>query len=307
MMQDTINSIRVTLSERIGNPFISAAIIACILLNWKLSLLLFSDVPYDLKVEKIVALYPDSSTRLENFLVIPLCFGIFWTFIWPVISMGINAYWYRMRSHISNVKLQAERKKKLSEAEAAELYSTIDAQESKYLEFLKDRQNKIDGLTRHIADVTKEHGDRQLEIEKYRLTNANLESKLSALQGELSVSRENSEKYRRESEERQRSLDEILSHSLQFAAHLPGLKAITNAINRTTNFQANEAWVREELKRQEPTVTDEDQSKMINFFLALGLIKRDSNNNVMFGDRYRYEKDKILGLYNNSPGPKKPQ
>jgi hypothetical protein len=300
-MQDTINSIRVTLNERIGNPFISASTIACFFLNWKLTLLLFSDVPYDNKIEKIANLYPDFSTRLDNLFLIPLYFGVFWTFVWPIISLGINAYWYWMKSNISNIKLKVERKKKLSEAEAAELYSTIDAQESRYLEFLKDRQNKIADLSKQISDLINERSALQNEFEKHKSLNADLESKLSDSQRGLSNINEALTRANRENDERRRALDEISSRSVEFAEYLPGLKAITNAINKTTNYQADETWIWEEFNRQESSFSSDDQRKMFNFFLAIGLIRRESNNKIAFGEQYRYAKDKVLGIYNNSP------
>lgn len=302
MIQDTINSIRVTLHERIGNPFLSATIIACFILNWKLTLLLFSDVPYDSKVEKIVSLYPDSAIQLHNFLFIPLCFGLFWTFVWPVISLAINTYWYWMKSHVSNAKHKAERKKLLSEAEAAELYSTIDAQESKYLEFLKDRQNKINSLSEQLNDAIKERNETQIEMVDFHSKHKELEQQLANTQVELINIKEAYARVTHENDERRRNLDEISSRSIEFAEYLPGLKAITNAINKATNYQANETWIWEEFKRQEKSFPSEAQQLMLNFFLSLGLIKRDNNSNISFGDRYRYVKDKVLGAYNNSPG-----
>lgn len=301
MIQDTLNSIRVTLNERIGNPFLSASLIACVFLNWKLSLLLFSDVPYDNKVEKIVSFYPDTSTQFHKLLLIPVCFGLFWTFIWPVISLGINAYWYWMKSNLSNVKLKVERKKKLSEAEAAELYSMIDAQESKYLEFLKDRQGKIETLSHQISDLLDERSTLQTDLVKSETERKELVSKLEMV---TSINREQQNKVNFESDERRRTLDEVSSRSLEFAEYLPGLKAITNAINKTTNYQADEAWIWEEFNRQEPSFLREDQQKMLNFFLALGLLKREPNSKITFGERYRNVKDRVLGDYNNSPGVK---
>lgn len=302
MVHDTINSIRVTLSERIGNPFLSATLIACVLLNWELSLLLFSDVSYDTKVEKIVGLYPDSATRNLELFILPMFFGLFWTFAWPVINMGINAYWYWMKSNIANVKLRVERKKKLSEAEAAELYSTIDAQESRYLEFLKDRQAKIESLSDQMSKLMKERDDLQSEVEKTQLTYAELESKLSGSQRELSSIRESLSNVNRENDERRRTLDEISNRSIEFAEYLPGLKAITNAIAKTTNYHANETWIWEEFKRQEKSFPSEAQQLMLNFFLAIGLVIRDNNGNITFGERYRSAVGRVLGMYNNSPG-----
>ena len=303
MIQDTINSIRLTLSDRIGNPFISATLIACVFLNWKLSLLLVSDVPYDNKVMKIIELYPDSSTRLESFLLYPIYFGLFWTFLWPVISMAINAYWYWMKSNIANVRLWAERKKKLSDAEAAELYSTIDSQESKYLEFLKDRQNRIDSLSSQLSTMSRERVDME---EKQKSEIEKLKGELVETRSELTVKTETSEKLQREKDAQWQILDEISNRSVEFAENLPGLKAITNAINQSTNHQANDAWLREEFKRQEPSFSNEEMQMCFDFFLALGLIKKGTDGHITFGDRYRNVRKRVLGMYNNSPGPMKP-
>jgi hypothetical protein len=302
MIQDTINSLRATLNERIGNPFLSASLIACMVWNWKLSLLLFSDVPYDSKIEKIVNLYPDNSSQFHNFFIVPLCFGLFWTFVWPLISLGINTYWYRMKSHITNAKLKAERKKLLSEAEAAELYSMIDAQGGKYLELLKDRQGKINGLTEQLDDTTKSQAELAVEMTELISKHNELEQKLSGTERELSVLKESSLRVNLENDEHRRLLADISERSIEFAEYLPGLKAITNAINKTTNYQANEAWIWEEFKRQEKSFPSEAQQLMLNFFLAIGLIKREANGNITFGDRYRYNKDKVLGMHNNSAG-----
>lgn len=302
MMQDTISSIRATLNERIGNPFISATIIACVLLNWQLSLLLVSDVPYDSKIEKIIGLYPDSSTRYEDFLFIPLCFGVFWTFVWPIISMVINAYWYWMKANISNIKLWAERKKKLSEADAAELYSMIDAQESRYLEFLKDRQNKIEDLSKQISGLVNEHATLQNGIERYQSEKSDLEATISRSQRELSSINEALSHEKSESDVYRRAFEDASNRTIECAEYLPGLKAITNAINKATNHQAHETWILEELNHQESSLSKEVQQKMFSFYLGLGLLKREPNGNITFGERYRYVKDKVLGMHNNSPG-----
>lgn len=301
-MQDTINSIRVTLNERIGNPFISSTLIACAALNWKLSLLLFSDIPYDSKVEKILGLYPDVTARLDSLLLHPLYFGVFWTLIWPAINIGINAYWHWMKAKTSNVKLWAERKTNLSEAKAAELYAMIDSQESKYLDFLKDRQDKIENLSKQINDLMDERKTLQLEASNREIARTDLESKLAAVQRDTALHHETTTRIRSEKDQLQRELDEISTRSIEFAEYLPGLKAITNAINNARNFQADGTWLRDEFRRQEPSVNTENLEKMINFYLAIGLIKRDSDNHITFGDRYRFSKDKVLGIYNNSPG-----
>lgn len=304
VIQDTINSIRLTLSERIGNPFISATLIASSILNWKLSLLLFSDVTYDAKIQKILDLYPDSVTRFDELFLYPICFGVFWTFIWPVITLGINAYWYWMKTITSNLKIKIERKKKLSEAEAAELYSTIDAQESRYLDFLKERQNRVDNLAERVSNLDKENQDFQLEISKQKTESEKLKSEQSGMQSQLSSAQNELGRVRKENDNYRRSLDEITNRALEFAEHLPGLKTITNALTKADNHRADELWLREEFCRQEPSLLSEDtqtQQKMFSFYLALNLIQRESSSYIVFGEPYRYAKDKVLGTNNNSP------
>jgi hypothetical protein len=101
--------------------------------------------------------------------------------------------------------------------------------------------------------------------------------------------------------QRQR-LDNILSYSLTFAEHLPGLKEVTNAINKATNHHANELWIREELGRQKILLAVEERQKVLDFFTALGLLKKEPDGEIGFGERYKYEKDKVLGGYNSAPG-----
>ena len=298
MIKDTINSLRVTMAERIGNPFISAALIARGLVYWRLSLLLVADVSYDSKVAKIVDLYPTSQVQFESFLLYPLGFAVFWTFVWPAVSIFVNTYWYWMKSNISNFKLWAERKKKLSESEAAELYTTIDAQDGKYLELLKDRQNRIDSLANQIKNMVDER-DRYLREMNSASERTTLE--LGEARRQLNEKNSEAEKLQFEVADQRRRLDDILSHSLTFAEHLPGLKEITHAISKATNHHANELWIREELGRQKISLAAEERQRALDFFTALGLLKKEPDGQICFGERYKYEKDKVLAGYKNPP------
>lgn len=92
MIQDTINSMKLALAERVGNPFVSAVIISSLISNWKMTLLIFSDVSYDQKIIKAAQLYPDFYLALQSFVFWPLMFAIFWTFLWPLFDWLISAY-----------------------------------------------------------------------------------------------------------------------------------------------------------------------------------------------------------------------
>lgn len=285
------------MNERVGNPFLSATLVAVVLINWKLSLLLFSDITYDIKVLKIAALYPDESTQLKNFLFRPICAGFFWTIVWPAISMGITAYWYLMRSKINNVKLWAEKKKRISDSEAAELYSTIDAQQTKYLDLIKERQTQTDKLSEQITSLINSQSTTNQAIFEKDSTIDKLQHQLINLQNQSATNQDHANKIDRENDSHRQSIEEIRGASLQFAGLLPGLKELTISINQSTNHHANDNWLRENLAQQNPALTNDYQS-MLRFFVAIGLLEKIDDGHITFGARYKFEKDKVLSARN---------
>lgn len=307
MIQDTINSIRVTMSERLGNPFVSAALIACVLINWKLSLLVVSDLSYEQKVSEIGRLYGDRKSALDGFLIYPAIFGALWTFVWPVINLGINAYWYWIRSQIANVRIWAERKRKLDEAEAARIYETIDSQESKYLEFLRDRQGKIDSLSGQLEKSMSERLALESQIEQLRAAEGEALSKGAEARRSFDECQSTIHRLQSDIASRRETIEKIENKAIGFAEYIPGLKEISIAINKATNFQANKGWVNEEFKRLKPNWSDEQRGMALDFVIALGLIEEDSTGHMVFGKRYQFAKGRVIGMYDNSPGIEKPE
>lgn len=308
MIRDTVDSIRIALSERIGNPFLATAILSSAALNWQLTLLLFSSEKYESKVSKISTLYPSAEYATQQILIEPAIVALIWVFVWPLANTVINAYWYLMRSVISNVKLIAERKKRLSEPEAAEIYTAIDSQETKYLELLRQRQKVIEDLHSELSMMKSEYVSR---IEKLGKQNEQLsgssseyEKSLRKLEKDRDLKSEHARTLETQLQLVKQALDEISNRSLAYVDYMPGLKAITNAINKVDGYVADEAWVREEFHKQEPSISRDGYQNILDFFLALGIIRRVDGGKLGFGDRYKYAKDRVLGAYNNSPGPK---
>lgn len=301
MVQDAINSIRVTLSDRIGNPMVSGFIIGIVLVNWKLSLLVFSDISYHEKVDVIMGLYPSSSVRLHSFLIYPALAGSFWTFIWPLISLFINAYWHWMKSKAANIILWAERKRTISESEASEIYSIIDSQEAKYLELIKDRQSRIDDLLQQISSLNRELISIRSAVSDKNEQISLLQSSEDEARKKLSRSEEFGEKADRDRASLESRLKEIESHAFSISSKLPGLKAIVKVIEEAKNHQAHEQWAKKEIKKQENALSEEDIIATLNLYICLGLIKRDNEGYLTFGDRLLYGRGGILGLYPNSP------
>lgn len=308
MIRDTIDSIRITLGERIGNPFLATVIISSAALNWKLSLLLVSSEKYKDKVSEIALLYPNADVATQQLLIEPALVALIWVFLWPLANTGINGYWYLMKSVIANVKLIAERKRSLSEPEAAELYTAIDSQETKYLELLRQRQKVIEDLHAEISDIRGSYDEKISKLEEsignLTTTNAEFGKSLKKIETDRDAKNEQIQSLNSQLQIARQQLEEISNKSIAYAEHIPGLKAITNAINKMDGYVADEAWVREEFHKQEPSFSKDGYQTMFDFFLALGIIRRIEGGNLGFGDRYKFAKDRILGLYNNSPGPK---
>ena len=158
-----------------------------------------------------------------------------------------------------------------------------------------------------MHELTREKSKLVQDIDEKEVAMSKLGDEVTRLENVVKNQKEQLSRSQRENNDQRHSLDEIENSSFNYIKFMPGLKAITNAIDKANNYQADETWVIKELKRQEPSLGDEDRQMMMNFFIALGFIKKDADGHVVFGKRYSFAKDEVLGMYNNSPGPKKPE
>ena len=265
MVQDALDSLKLTMSERVSSPFVSAFFVSAIVVNWKLSILIFSGVEYEDKIEIISSLYPSLEPGIYGFVVWPLAAAFFWTFVWPLINWGVSAYWYLLKYKISNTRSIIERRRFLSEPEAALLYSQIDSQETKYLELLKERQEKIETLS-----------DEAVKAESF--SNEINESLLSAqkeineLKNDLYKERSEKSEIEHSRDRKKQLLNEVLVKSLSVSARLPGLKIVTKLINGSNNHQAKERWLKQQFSKIDPGASEEEIRNMIDFLIAVGII-----------------------------------
>lgn len=303
MIQDTINSIKVTLNDRFGSPFVSAYFLSSVLVNWKFFLLILSDLSYEDKLKNSSLLYPDEGVLASGFLFFPLLFGLFWTFIWPIINWGISGYWYSVKSYMINTRIRSERKRIISEKEAAEIYLKFDSQESKYLELLKDKQSRADSLieeNRRIASelerVHNEVIDRDASVRDLNAQVRDMSKRESESEDKLRI-------LKSERDIANQDLKSILDNTLRVAEILPALKSFSISIDEAVNFRADEMWVKKRFLQIEGGFSEEDAIAMLELFISIGLFVREVDGYLIFGDRMKYQKARIIGMYDNSPGP----
>lgn len=306
MIQDTINSIKVTLNERMGNPFVSAYVISSFFSNWKFFLLVLSDLSYDEKLTRVSFLYADKNEAICGFIIIPIGFSAFWTFCWPLVNWGINWYWYSIRSRMANTKNRVERNRTLSEKDAAEIYVRMDSQETKYFEMLKDKQKENSSLLEEIEKLNEELGDLHRKIIERDSSIRELNDKVRTMSSDSISEKERSKRFESERNISQQSLKHVLDNALRASELLPGLKSFSIAINDSANFRADEQWVKERFRKLEPSFSDEEMMIMLELFLSIGLLEREVGGYLKFGERFKYMKEKIIGMYDNSSGPPKP-
>lgn len=305
MIRDTLDSLRVTLSERIGNPFVSATMLAAVTVNWRLTLLLFADVDYATKVALIESLYPDGHTCLMQFLVIPSAVGLFWLVAWPWLNLGFTKYWYSLQAIIHNAKQVAERKRTLTHAQAAEIYAKIDEQSSRYLEIQRDSSEKLQEAAKSLRDADQRHLD---AIDSIVKESASARSELKVATEKASTLRTEKDSFQQQlmakndaHRELERRLSAIDTEANLFARWLPGLKTMARLIDGTNNYQADEDWLlREAVKKIEGLPID-DCKVMLRFFLVTGLLRREDGGKITFGDQTKQQRGVIFDVNSNSP------
>lgn len=87
MLKDLVNSIFLSTSERLKNPFVGSFIIALLLLNWKVILIvLFSD----LNMIDRISYVSQNFIQIETYLILPFSIALIYTLILPYLSWGIN-------------------------------------------------------------------------------------------------------------------------------------------------------------------------------------------------------------------------
>jgi len=168
MLKDLVNSIFLSTSERLKNPFVGSFIIALLLLNWKVILIvLFSD----LNMIDRISYVSQNFIQIETYLILPFSIALIYTLILPYLSWGINYLVAKAKkNHISSFyseeefKVQKPLKLERLKADSNEL-KDLNEQISE----LKDSNTEKDKL---LKDLRKIYDDLKIKYQKDYNTNS---------------------------------------------------------------------------------------------------------------------------------------
>lgn len=299
MIQETLHSLRLSLYERIGSPFLATYTLALITINWKLTLLLVADLSYDDKVGRIVALYPASHDRLLGFVCYPALVGLLWLVCWPLASLVFTTWWQWMQTNIQNLRIRVQRRKALTEREAAEIYAIIDAQETKYLEIVKDRQEKIASISRQADESRTAQDERASKLQASIAARdeqiETLIARIDELGKDLETRMQEIRKLQATQTRSQQNFENLYQLSNELAPWLPGLKEFTKVIGSAPNYQAEQTWLRAGVIQQNSDMKEPDYQRLLKFYLAIGLLTTsEDQRHIGFGEQYLFRREAVL-------------
>lgn len=169
-MEDIIKSIKATLYERTGNPFLFSFFIAWCIHNFRIFMIVLSDESLNSKLVKIDS-YFESNFLINGFVVnygcilhaiiAPLIYTLMYIFLLPYISIKINRYHFKKQKELLSAKQGAEELELLTVEKSRELRKSMVLLEGEYrsqIEKLEDENNALKGIIR------KESNDQKLNV-----------------------------------------------------------------------------------------------------------------------------------------------
>ncbi len=207
MIGDEIStSIKATLYERISCPFISSFVLACLFWNWKIPLILFSDLTYKAKVFEIHRIYDPVYCFLWWIVpipyfwiygvIFPLLSALFYIYVYTWFARKFFRKWQQYISDKRNAKSEIEKKELLSTEKASELFERLATQERYYYELQQSNTEKINDLNQKCdklaqQEATSSNNVKTLTEEKasYQVQIKPLSNEIDGLKGQLTDAR----------------------------------------------------------------------------------------------------------------------
>lgn len=204
-----------------------------------------------------------------------------------------------MQTNIQNLRVKVQRRKALTESEAAEIYAIIDEQETKYLEIVKDRQEKIASISRQAEESRAAQDERASKLQASIATRDEQIETLIARTDELGQNLETRmqeiRKLQTTQTRSQQNIENLQQLSNELSPWLPGLKEFTNVIGSAPNYLAEQAWLRAGVMQLNSDMKEPDYQRLLKFYLAIGLLTTsEDHRHIGFGEQYFFRRDAVL-------------
>ena len=133
---DITKNIKATLYDRVTCPFISSYVTAWIVWNWRIILTLLSKLDYSAKLVAI-----ENEIKPETYFV-PFLGALIYVFIYPWFARGCFFSWQHYVTAKKNIKTNSEAKEKLSAEKANELRKELEAERTRYHDFVTEYEER---------------------------------------------------------------------------------------------------------------------------------------------------------------------
>ncbi|GHB55608.1 hypothetical protein GCM10008107_00380 [Psychrosphaera saromensis] len=154
MFQDTINSIKAVLYERISSPLAGAFLSSWLIWNWKTVLYVFSSTKVSEKIYYIdKKLYADSYEFWGTIVIFPLISAFLFILIYPFLSYWTYSFWEKAQIKLKKLKLEIEGETPLPEKEAQKLRLAHLALEKAFYNQLKTKNDEVQNLKEQILNL----------------------------------------------------------------------------------------------------------------------------------------------------------
>lgn len=152
-MQDIINSFKAHLYERTSSPLVGSFIFYWLICNYKLIIVLFSDLQPNEKFMEIADLYPQKTitlwqgfeihylTLLGNGFLIPLILTLIYIFLVPKPALFIYGIWKKNQKEILEVKQKIDDETPLTKEESRKIKQDFYNLQNQYYDLLKHNDN----------------------------------------------------------------------------------------------------------------------------------------------------------------------
>ncbi len=163
-MEDVIKTIKAQLYDRATSPLSGAFIISWCLWNWRVLVILFSDMPVDEKFIYIdTKIFITSSDLILNSMVYPLIPTLLIIFLYPWPARFVYEYSRVQQRKLKEIQQKIEDEEPLTKEQAREIKANVTEKESRFENTLNRKDEKIQVL----ENLNK-------ELQKYNETNDGL-------------------------------------------------------------------------------------------------------------------------------------
>ena len=142
MLEEFERSVKATLYDRLASPLIGSYVTAWCIFNYKIILIIFSDLQYTQKSEYIDALF----APWWNYPVrygFPLLWSAFYVFCYPAIAKFVFRKWQKYIKDKRDIKHEIEGTRLLTLAESEEIRTKYLQSENKIAELMQNSENEL--------------------------------------------------------------------------------------------------------------------------------------------------------------------